>query len=138
MSLFKAREWWATIIGDDEQFDQGCMCIGNLDNHSSGTGIVDGIHHNKFPYPRLSADKIVVGSYHGFLRIYNPRPIKTENGYSGFRPEDVMCETSLNAPILQVQNKLPCTQNFTRVQIFSKIAKLLRGCEQCSSQRFFS
>lgn len=48
------------------------------------------------------ADKIIVGSYHGFLRIYNPRPVKTEQGWGGFRPEDVMCETSLNQPILQV------------------------------------
>ena len=48
-------------------------------------------------------DKIAVGSYHGFLRIYNPRPIKGETGWSGFRAEDVMCETSLPQPILQVR-----------------------------------
>ena len=32
MSLFKAREWWATTSGYEEFHDLGCLCIGNLDN----------------------------------------------------------------------------------------------------------
>ena len=51
----------------------------------------------------LHPDKIVVGSFHGILRIYNPRPLKTEDGWTGFQPEDVMCETHLQHPIVQVE-----------------------------------
>ena len=49
-------------------------------------------------------DKVIVGSFHGFLRIFNPRPVKHDDGsWSGFRPEDVMVETQLQFPILQVE-----------------------------------
>ncbi len=49
------------------------------------------------------ADKIIIGSFHGFLRIYNPRPVKKEDGtWTGFQPGDVVVETQLNFPILQV------------------------------------
>jgi len=48
-------------------------------------------------------DKIVIGSYHGILRIFNPKPTKTDSGWSGFRPEDVLLESSLQSPILQIE-----------------------------------
>ena len=32
MSLFKAREWWATVSGFEEFHDLGCLAVGNLDN----------------------------------------------------------------------------------------------------------
>jgi len=48
-------------------------------------------------------DKIIVGSYHGYLRIYKPSPTKTESGWSGYKPEDVVCEMQLSQPILQVE-----------------------------------
>lgn len=52
----------------------------------------------------LIVDKVIVGSFHGFLRIYNPRPSKKEDGgWTGFRPEDVMVETQLQFPVLQVE-----------------------------------
>lgn len=35
MSLFKARDWWSTKVGDDEEFDLGCMVVGSLCNSSS-------------------------------------------------------------------------------------------------------
>ena len=38
MSLFKAREWWSTRVGDGEEFDFGCLCVANIDNHSNGNG----------------------------------------------------------------------------------------------------
>ena len=38
MSLFKARDWWATRVGDDEVFDFGCMAVGNIDNASTPSG----------------------------------------------------------------------------------------------------
>ena len=50
------------------------------------------------------ADKIIVGSFHGFLRIYSPRPQKLDSGgWSGFKAEDVVCESHLGSPILQVE-----------------------------------
>ena len=49
------------------------------------------------------SDKIVIGSYHGILRIFNPKPTKTDGGWSGFKPEDVLLESSLQQPILQLE-----------------------------------
>lgn len=85
MSLFKARDWWSTTVGEDEEFDHGCLCVANLDNSED------------------ELDKIIIGSYHGILRIFNPRPTKTDDGWSGYRPEDVMLEYSLQHPILQIE-----------------------------------
>lgn len=42
------------------------------------------------------ADKIIVGSYHGILRIYCPKP-------PNFKPDDLMLEVQLQQPILQVE-----------------------------------
>lgn len=38
MSLFKARDWWATYAGSDEEFDLGCLCVANIDNNASVFG----------------------------------------------------------------------------------------------------
>lgn len=35
MSLFKARDWWNTKVGDNEEFDIGCMVVGNISNIDS-------------------------------------------------------------------------------------------------------
>ncbi|XP_053117587.1 protein PTHB1 isoform X2 [Hemicordylus capensis] len=82
MSLFKARDWWSTTVGNKEEFDQGCLCVANVDNSSSGQ------------------DKIIVGSYMGFLRIYNPHPIKPGEA---LQTEDLLLEVQLCEPILQVE-----------------------------------
>ncbi|NWX20100.1 PTHB1 protein, partial [Aegotheles bennettii] len=82
MSLFKARDWWSTILGEKEEFDQGCLCVADVDN--SGTG----------------QDKIIVGSYMGYLRIFNPHPVKPGDGV---QPEDLLLEVQLREPILQVE-----------------------------------
>ncbi|KAH0627195.1 hypothetical protein JD844_002669 [Phrynosoma platyrhinos] len=82
MSLFKAREWWSTVVGNNEEFDQGCLCVANVDNSST------------------EQDKIIVGSYMGFLRIYNPHPIKPGDA---MQPEDLLLEVQLREPILQVE-----------------------------------
>ncbi|XP_041374621.1 protein PTHB1-like [Gigantopelta aegis] len=85
MSLFKIRDWWSTSVGEEEEFDNGCLCVGNVDNDAE------------------DKDKIVIGSFHGLLRIYNPNPTKTEAGWSGFRPQDVLVEHAFSHPILQVE-----------------------------------
>ncbi|XP_052237789.1 protein PTHB1-like [Dreissena polymorpha] len=85
MSLFKARDWWSTSVGEEEEFDQGCLCVANVDNSSD------------------ELDKIVIGSYHGIVRIFNPKPTKTDEGWSGFRPGDVLLESPLGHPVLQIE-----------------------------------
>lgn len=60
-----------------EEFDLSCFCIGNADN--------------AFPI----ANKIIVGSQAGFLRMYHPTK-------PNFRIEDLVLEEQLGAPILQV------------------------------------
>ncbi|XP_075274771.1 protein PTHB1 [Opisthocomus hoazin] len=82
MSLFKARDWWSTILGEKEEFDQGCLCVADVDNSGSGR------------------DKIIVGSYMGYLRIFNPHPVKPGDGAQA---EDLLLEVQLREPILQVE-----------------------------------
>ncbi|XP_059177174.1 protein PTHB1-like [Physella acuta] len=83
MSLFKTRDWWSASVGEDEEFDLGCMCIGNIDNSTHGY------------------DKVVIGSYQGVLRIYNPNPNSSTNGVSS--AEDLVLEQAFKQPILQVE-----------------------------------
>ncbi|NWS55887.1 PTHB1 protein, partial [Chunga burmeisteri] len=82
MSLFKARDWWSTVLGEKEEFDQGCLCVADVDNSGSGQ------------------DKIIVGSYMGYLRIFNPHPVTPGDGV---QPEDLLLEVQLQEPILQVE-----------------------------------
>ncbi|XP_071490439.1 protein PTHB1-like [Diadema antillarum] len=79
MSLFKARDWWTRSVGSDEVFDQGSLAVACIDSNSPN-------------------DKIIVGSFNGVLRIYQPQPGKGEN----LKAEDVLLETQLQQPILQV------------------------------------
>ncbi|KAM6157162.1 LOW QUALITY PROTEIN: protein PTHB1 [Erethizon dorsatum] len=82
MSLFKARDWWSTLLGEKEEFDQGCLCLADVDNSGSGQ------------------DKIIVSSFMGYLRIFNPRPVKVGDGAQA---EDLLLEVHLRDPILQVE-----------------------------------
>jgi len=38
MSLFKARDWWSTSVGEAEEFGPGCLCVANIDNAQDGFG----------------------------------------------------------------------------------------------------
>uniref|UniRef100_A0A8I3PTP9 Bardet-Biedl syndrome 9 n=1 Tax=Canis lupus familiaris TaxID=9615 RepID=A0A8I3PTP9_CANLF len=51
-------------------------------------------------YKHLSTDKIIVGSFMGYLRIFNPHPVKTGDGAQA---EDLLLEVHLRDPILQVE-----------------------------------
>ncbi|KAH3751577.1 hypothetical protein DPMN_186144 [Dreissena polymorpha] len=44
MSLFKARDWWSTSVGEEEEFDQGCLCVANVDNSSDELGNVSALN----------------------------------------------------------------------------------------------
>ncbi|RLW11425.1 hypothetical protein DV515_00001768 [Chloebia gouldiae] len=76
------RDWWSTILGEKEEFDQGCLCVADVDNSGSGQ------------------DKVIVGSYKGYLRIFNPHPVKPGDEV---QPEDLLLEAQLREPILQVE-----------------------------------
>uniref|UniRef100_A0A672RFV6 Bardet-Biedl syndrome 9 n=1 Tax=Sinocyclocheilus grahami TaxID=75366 RepID=A0A672RFV6_SINGR len=82
MSLFKARDWWASVLGEGEEFDQGCLCVGDVDNSGSGY------------------DKIVVGSFMGMLRIFSPHPAKPEEPTEA---DAQLLEVQLPDPIIQVE-----------------------------------
>lgn len=45
-------------------------------------------------------DKVIVGSYKGYLRIFNPHPVKPGDE---IQPEDLLLEVQLQEPILQVE-----------------------------------
>lgn len=45
-------------------------------------------------------DKVIVGSYNGYLRIFNPHPVKPGDEV---QPEDLLLEVQLREPILQVE-----------------------------------
>lgn len=77
MSLFQLREYWRSTCGTDEEFDNGCMVLGNVDNEATGE------------------QKIVMGSFQGVLRIYSPK----SREYSA---DHLLMEMQLNAPILQL------------------------------------
>lgn len=40
-------------------------------------------------------DKIIIGSYYGILRIFNFKFIKIDDGWFGYKFEDVLLEVSL-------------------------------------------
>ncbi|XP_046907324.1 LOW QUALITY PROTEIN: protein PTHB1, partial [Hypomesus transpacificus] len=82
MSLFKARDWWATVLGEGEEFDQGCLCVGDVDN--SGTG----------------HDKVVVGSYMGVLRVFSPHASKPGEAS---KADAQLLEVQLRDPVIQVE-----------------------------------
>lgn len=77
MSVFQLNEWWGVQVSSSEEFDYGCLCIGNVDNSQP------------------PADKIVVGSLEGTVRIYNPTKPQ-------YRIEDLILEEALEFPILQL------------------------------------
>lgn len=82
MSLFKARDWWSTVLGEKEEFDQGCLCLADVDNSGNGQ------------------DKIIVGSFTGYLRIFSPHSVKAGDGPQA---EDLLFEVHLRDPVLQVE-----------------------------------
>lgn len=46
MSLFKARDWWVSVVGEREEFDQHCLCVGDVDNSGNEYGK---LQYSSFP-----------------------------------------------------------------------------------------
>lgn len=81
MSLFQSKIWWSTKVSANEEFDGLHMAIGKF-----GT--------------RDDSQRIVVGSFDGKLRVYDPRE-------SPYKPQHLILEKDEGKPILQV-----CTFKF--------------------------
>lgn len=64
-------------MADNEEFDHGCLIVGNIDNSNP------------------PSDKIAVGSFQGMFRMYSPTKPQ-------FKVEDLVLEESLGLPILQL------------------------------------
>jgi Bardet-Biedl syndrome 9 protein len=77
MSIFEAKEWWSTVISNDEEFDNNSICIDNIDNETP------------------ARDKICVSSFKGFLRIYEPT-------FGEYHIENLLFEKFYEQPILQI------------------------------------
>ena len=75
MSLFCVKDWWSTRPGSQEEFSPGGLVVAALDLEGGA--------------------KVISGSFSGMLRIYNPTD-------AGYRVDDLLLETSLDAPILQL------------------------------------
>jgi len=82
MSLFKAHEWWSCQVGNGEQFDYGCLKVGSFNDEAN--------------------NKIVVGSYSGVLRIYNPTSSESDTGHQS-HATDLLLERNLGMPIIQIE-----------------------------------
>lgn len=86
MSLFQARSWWAAPTCEQDAFDVGCMCVGNIDNDHSNDS------------------KIVTGSHTGMLRIYSPKSKE-------YKVEDLVLEKDLGYPIIHLLSGRFITQS---------------------------
>ena len=100
MSIFTLKDWWSVKIAEDEEFDIGCLAVGNIDNGNP------------------SSNKIVVASHNGMIRIYAPSGPQ-------FRIEDLLFEekVSLNdEPILQILlgRFLPNSDNLALAILFPR------------------
>ena len=81
-SLFKLRDYWGTA--HREEYDTRSMVCDNIDNDPK------------------KGNKIIVGSFQGWLRVYAPHQ-------KGFEPRDLLIEKDFKMPILQIMagNFLP-------------------------------
>ncbi|XP_076222943.1 protein PTHB1 [Nomia melanderi] len=86
MSLFKAKEWWRTACGAEETFDGRSLLVAPL-------------------FGEEKKDVLIVGSHHGYLRIYCPssewaEETKTPTNY---KSTDTMIETRIGDCIVDIK-----------------------------------
>jgi hypothetical protein len=88
MSVFQLQDWWRVQVSQDaeEEFDQGCMVVGNIDNSSpaAGTIIIKIYILNTYLISILQLyekiDKIAIGSLKGIIRIFYPTKAEFKGG----------------------------------------------------------
>lgn len=135
MSLFNSREYWSTRLGADEEFDQGGICIANVDNDPNGAGKEQLQHAVAACTASLcgtdqvccTAVKIVSGSLQGMLRVHMPHE-------EGYRIEDILLETELEGSILQLAagNFLGCVPLTTRPRLMLYGVTAVTYCSRCA------
>jgi hypothetical protein len=76
MSLFQSKLWWQTKVSASEEFDAGHLAVGKF-------GLRD------------ENNRIVVGSFDGKLRVYDPREAQ-------YKPQHLILEKDEGKPILQI------------------------------------
>ena len=79
MSIFQAKEWWSTTVGESEQYDHNSICIANIDNDFD-----------------TREDKIIIGSFEGKLRVFKPNTLMNNQ----YHVEDLIIEKNIGLPIL--------------------------------------
>jgi hypothetical protein len=85
MSLFKTREWWSLDLSSPEVFSPDCF---RLAKFKKLTG--------------RDTDLVLTGSLSGNIRIFNPYPVPNETSDQSSGPENLILETNLGKPILQI------------------------------------
>lgn len=97
MSLFKVTNWWSGHCGvDDSAKDEH---IFNYDSNS--------LYSCHLSIDDNAKDCLLVGSHSGLLSIFQPNYMKLDDSklntkVPGFKYSDVVLETVLTAPILQI------------------------------------
>ena len=96
-SLFKTREIWSVKLDDEEGFHCNSLILANIDNDASGSGELNAFNpdENMALITHTFADKIIVGSLKGILRVFKVR----SNEYTA---NDLLIESDFGLPILQV------------------------------------
>ena len=77
MAIFESKEWWSTQVAKNEEFDSKLVCVENIDNESP------------------PVNKIVVGSFSGTLRIFEP-------SLGNYSLDNLKMETKFESAILQI------------------------------------
>lgn len=76
MSLFQSKVWWTTKVAAGEEFDGGHLAVGRFGTREENL-------------------RVVVGSFEGKIRVYEPRE-------GGFKPQHQFLEKNEGKPILQL------------------------------------
>ena len=86
MSIFESKEFWSTSVSKnrDEEFDHNSISIGNIGSNNT-------------------KNKIIVGSFSGILRIFEP-------SFGNNSPNTLIFEKKMEEPILQTE-----TGNFNQM-----------------------
>lgn len=112
MSLFSSRQWWHTRLGSGEEFDQGSICVANIDNDPIGTGAHPALCAATHMPSTLTlittchalsccsafcpnTVKVVTGSLQGVLRVHQPHQQR-------YHIEDILLEAQMDSSILQL------------------------------------
>lgn len=91
MSLFKARDWWSTVVegedGREEECDAGCLAIANINNE------------------KPAKEKIIVGGFSGNLRVFFPQ-VRYFNINLQKEPGSLNFYSNLSSEVLSLESSI--------------------------------